>query len=171
MDTAMQGRPKTTTYITEGDPNMSNRRRKKNTGAKLIQFLLILVILGLVIFIFKIAVWDSMLKKKAVNYAVSNVIEQVAASSGVSVTSKEVEEVLNSMDPEDQETLNTIIEENVDQEAVSTITSYVSNGDMESAAEYVQENLSEENVEDLQQLYDKYLADEYGDIDIQQYAK
>lgn len=150
---------------------MSNHRRKKNTGAKLIQFLLILVILGLVIFIFKIAVWDSMLKKKAVNYAVSNVIEQVAASSGVSVTSKEVEEVLNSMDPEDQETLNTIIEENVDQEAVSTITSYVSNGDMESAAEYVQENLSEENVEDLQQLYDKYLADEYGDIDIQQYAK
>ena len=150
---------------------MSNRRRKKNTGAKLIQFLLILVILGLVIFIFKIAVWDSMLKKKAVNYAVSNVIEQVAASSGVSVTSKEVEEVLNSMDPKDQETLNTIIEENVDQEAVSTITSYVSNGDMESAAEYVQENLSEENVEDLQQLYDKYLADEYGDIDIQQYAK
>ena len=150
---------------------MSNRRRKKNTGAKLIQFLLILVILGLVIFIFKIAVWDSMLKKKAVNYAVSNVIEQVAASSGVSVTSKEVEEVLNSMDPEDQETLNTIIEENVDQEAVSTITSYVSNGDMESAAEYVQEKLSEENVEDLQQLYDKYLADEYGDIDIQQYAK
>jgi hypothetical protein len=171
MDTAMQGRPKTTTYITEGDLKMSNRRRKKNTGAKLIQFLLILVILGLVIFIFKIAVWDSMLKKKAVNYAVSNVIEQVAASSGVSVTSKEVEEVLNSMDPEDQETLNTIIEENVDQEAVSTITSYVSNGDMESAAEYVQENLSEENVEDLQQLYDKYLADEYGDIDIQQYAK
>jgi Flp pilus assembly protein TadG len=171
MDTAMQGRPKTTTYITEGDHKMSNRRRKKNTGAKLIQFLLILVILGLVIFIFKIAVWDSMLKKKAVNYAVSNVIEQVAASSGVSVTSKEVEEVLNSMDPEDQETLNTIIEENVDQEAVSTITSYVSNGDMESAAEYVQENLSEENVEDLQQLYDKYLADEYGDIDIQQYAK
>jgi Na+-transporting methylmalonyl-CoA/oxaloacetate decarboxylase beta subunit len=150
---------------------MSNRRRKKNTGAKIIQFLLILVILGLVIFIFKIAVWDSILKKKAVNYAVSNVIEQVAASSGVSVTSKEVEEVLNSMDPEDQETLNTIIEENVDQEAVSTITSYVSNGDMESAAEYVQENLSEENVEDLQQLYDKYLADEYGDIDIQQYAK
>ena len=150
---------------------MSNRRIKKNSGAKLIQFLLILVILGLVIFIFKIAVWDSMLKKKAVNYAVSNVIEQVAASSGVSVTSKEVEEVLNSMDPEDQETLNTIIEENVDQEAVSTITSYVSNGDMESAAEYVQENLSEENVEDLQQLYDKYLADEYGDIDIQQYAK
>ncbi len=150
---------------------MSNRRRKKNTGAKLIQFLLILVILGLVIFIFKIAVWDSLLKKKAVNYAVSNVIEQVAASSGVSVTSKEVEEVLNSMDPEDQETLNTIIEENVDQEAVSTITSYVSNGDMESAAEYVQENLSEENVENLQQLYDKYLADEYGDIDIQQYAK
>ena len=150
---------------------MSNRRRKKNSGAKLIQFLLILVILGLVIFIFKIAVWDSILKKKAVNYAVSNVIEQVAASSGVSVTSKEVEEVLNSMDPEDQETLNTIIEENVDQEAVSTITSYVSNGDMESAAEYVQENLSEENVEDLQQLYDKYLADEYGDIDIQQYAK
>ena len=91
---------------------MSNRRIKKNSGAKLIQFLLILVILGLVIFIFKIAVWDSILKKKAVNYAVSNVIEQVAASSGVSVTSKEVEEVLNSMDPEDQETLNTIIEEN-----------------------------------------------------------
>ena len=166
-----KGAPKTTAYINEGDPKMSNRRRKKNTGAKLIQFLLILVILGLVIFIFKIAVWDSMLKKKAVNYAVSNVIEQVAASSGVSVTSKEVEEVLNSMDPVDQETLNTIIEENVDQEAVSTITSYVSNGDMESAAEYVQENLSEENVEDLQQLYDKYLADEYGDIDIQQYAK
>lgn len=150
---------------------MSNRRRKKNTGAKLVQFLLILVILGLVIFIFKIAVWDSILKKKAVNYAVSNVIEQVAASSGVSVTSKEVEEVLNSMDPEDQETLNTIIEENVDEEAVSTITSYVSSGDMESAAEYVQENLSEENVEDLQELYDKYLAGEYGDIDIQQYAK
>lgn len=158
-------------HITEGDPNMSNRRRKKNTGAKLVQFLLILVILGLVIFIFKIAVWDSILKKKAVNYAVSNVIEQVAASSGVSVTSKEVEEVLNSMDPEDQETLNTIIEENVDEEAVSTITSYVSSGDMESAAEYVQENLSEENVEDLQELYDKYLAGEYGDIDIQQYAK
>jgi hypothetical protein len=150
---------------------MTNRKRKKkSSGAKLVQFLLMLVILGLVIFIFKIAVWDAILKKKAVNYAVSNVIEQVAASSGVSVTSKEVEEVLNSMDPEDQEKLNTIIEENVDSEAVSTITSYVSNGDMESAAEYVQENLSEENVEDLQELYDKYLAGEYGDIDISQYG-
>ncbi len=149
---------------------MAKRRKKKSSGAKLVQFLLMLVILGLVIFIFKIAVWDAILKKKAVNYAVSNVIEQVAASSGVSVTSKEVEEVLNSMDPEDQEKLNTIIEENVDSEAVSTITSYVSNGDMESAAEYVQENLSEENVEDLQELYDKYLAGEYGDIDISQYG-
>ena len=75
------------------------------------------------------------------------------------------------MEPEDQEKLNAIIEENVDSEAVSTITSYVSNGDMESAAEYVQENLSEENVEDLQELYDKYLAGEYGDIDIQQYSQ
>ena len=149
---------------------MAKRRKKKSSGAKLVQFLLMLVILGLVIFIFKIAVWDAILKKKAVNYAVSNVIEQVAASSGVSVTSEEVEEVLNSMDPEDQEKLNTIIEENVDSEAVSTITSYVSNGDMESAAEYVQENLSEENVEDLQELYDKYLAGEYGDIDISQYG-
>ncbi|SHI80304.1 hypothetical protein SAMN02745229_03656 [Butyrivibrio fibrisolvens DSM 3071] len=149
---------------------MAKRRKKKSSGAKLVQFLLMLVILGLVIFIFKIAVWDAILKKKAVNYAVSNVIEQVAASSGVSVTSEEVEEVLNSMDPEDQEKLNTIIEENVDSEAVSTISSYVSNGDMESAAEYVQENLSEENVEDLQELYDKYLADEYGNIDISQYG-
>lgn len=149
---------------------MAKRRKKKSSGAKLVQFLLMLVILGLVIFIFKIAVWDAILKKKAVNYAVSSVIEQVAASSGVSVTSEEVEEVLNSMDPEDQEKLNTIIEENVDSEAVSTISSYVSNGDMESAAEYVQENLSEENVEDLQELYDKYLADEYGNIDISQYG-
>ena len=149
---------------------MAKRRKQKSSGAKLVQFLLMLVILGLVIFIFKIAVWDAILKKKAVNYAVSNVIEQVAASSGVSVTSEEVEEVHNSMDPEDQEKLNTIIEENVDSEAVSTITSYVSNGDMESAAEYVQENLSEENVEDLQELYDKYLAGEYGDIDISQYG-
>lgn len=149
---------------------MAKRRKKKSSGAKLVQFLLMLVILGLVIFIFKIAVWDAILKKKAVNYAVSNVIEQVAASSGVSVTSEEVEEVLNSMEPEDQEKLNAIIEENVDSEAVSTITSYVSNGDMESAAEYVQENLSEENVEDLQELYNKYLADEYGNIDISQYG-
>lgn len=150
---------------------MSNRRRrKKNTGAKFVQFLLMLIILGLVIFIFKTAVWDSIIKKKAVNYTVSNVIEQVAAGSGVSVTSKEVEEVLDSMDPEDQETLNSIIEENINTEAVSTITSYVNSGDMESAAEYVQENLSEENVEDLQELYDKYLADEYGDIDISQYT-
>ena len=149
---------------------MAKRRKKKSSGAKLVQFLLMLVILGLVIFIFKIAVWDAILKKKAVNYAVSNVIEQVAASSGVSVTSEEVEEVLNSMEPEDQEKLNAIIEENVDSEAVSTITSYVSNGDMESAAEYVQENLSEENVEDLQELYDKYLSGEYGDIDISQYG-
>ena len=149
---------------------MAKRRKKKSSGAKLVQFLLMLVILGLVIFIFKIAVWDAILKKKAVNYAVSNVIEQVAASSGVSVTSEEVEEVLNSMEPEDQEKLNAIIEENVDSEAVSTISSYVSNGDMESAAEYVQENLSEENVEDLQELYDKYLAGEYGDIDISQYG-
>ena len=150
---------------------MSKRRKKKSSGAKLVQFLLMLVILGLVIFIFKFAVWDGILKKKAVNYAVSNVIEQVAASSGVSVTSEEVEKVLDSMEPEDQEKLNAIIEENVDSEAVSTVTSYISSGDVESAAQYVQENLSEENVEDLQELYDKYLADEYGDIDIQQYSQ
>ena len=150
---------------------MSKRRKKKSSGAKLVQFLLMLVILGLVIFIFKVAVWDAILKKKAVTYAVSNVIEQVAASSGVSVTSEEVEKVLDSMEPEDQEKLNAIIEENVDSEAVSTVTSYISSGDVESAAQYVQENLSEENVEDLQELYDKYLADEYGEIDIQQYSQ
>lgn len=149
---------------------MSRQKRKKSAGSRFIHFILILVILGLVIFIFKTAVWDSYLKQKAVNYTVSTVIEKVAASSGVSVTSKEVEEVLNSMDPEDQEKLNSIIEENVDSDTLSTVTSYISNGDIESAAEYVQDNLSEENVEDLQELYDKYLADEYGEIDIQQYT-
>lgn len=145
---------------------MSRRRNKTNPFAKLIQFVLILVILGIIIFIFKTAVWDSILKKKAINYAVSNVIEQLAASSGVSVTSKEVEEVLNSMDKEDQETLTNIIEDNVDSQTLSTISSYVSNGDMKSAANYVKDNLSEENIEDLQELYDKYLADDYGEIDI-----
>ena len=44
---------------------MSKRRKKKSSGAKLVQFLLMLVILGLVIFIFKVAVWDAILKKKA----------------------------------------------------------------------------------------------------------
>ena len=40
---------------------MSRQKRKKSAGSRFIHFILILVILGLVIFIFKTAVWDSYL--------------------------------------------------------------------------------------------------------------
>lgn len=147
---------------------MSKRRRSSGSGAaKFIQFLLMLVILGIVIVIFKMTVWNS-LKTKATNYVASQAIEQIAASAGVDVDSKEVEAAINSMDEEDQETLNTIISEHLDSDTVSDITSYVANGDMDGAAQYAQDNLSEEDRSQLEGLYDKYLAGEYGSIDFNQ---
>ena len=75
------------------------------------------------------------------------------------------------MEEGDKEKLNEIIDENVTTETVTDISSYVSSGDINGAKEYIQKNLPDKDINELQKLYDKYLKGEYGDIDLNSLKK
>ena len=147
-------------------------REKKSH--KFLNFILVIAILAIAAVIFRLSAYDNVkhaVKEKATKIAITKTVEKVASTTGVSVDSKEIEEKIDNMEEGDKEKLNEIIDENVTTETVTDISSYVSSGDINGAKEYIQKNLPDKDINELQKLSDKYLKGEYGDIDLNSLKK
>ena len=88
--------------------------------------------------------------KKAI---VSEAIDTYAETKGGTV-----KEVVDSMSPEDKETVTEIIAENVTMDSMSDVQSYISSGDSEGLMEYAKDNLSEEEQKELMEIMSKYVT-------------
>lgn len=88
--------------------------------------------------------------KKAI---VSEAIDSYAESKGGTV-----KEVVESMSPEDKDTVTEIIAENVTLDSMTEVQSYISNGDSEGLMEYAKDNLTEEEQKELMEIMAKYVT-------------
>ncbi|MCD8365416.1 MAG: hypothetical protein LUC83_06320 [Clostridiales bacterium] len=126
------------------------KRRKKRTLQKILLVVIILVIIVLIAFFFVIRP----LKKKLTSTVVEKVIEmQVSSDSDSDVTA---EEILDAMSEEDQETLEEICSDHMDAQTIADISSYVAQGDTASIKSYLQESLTEEELAEVYEIYEKY---------------
>lgn len=122
------------------------------TISKVIIVLSVLAILIALLFTFG--------KKKVVQVATDAVakeaIKKVVEESGLSITDEEVEEALESVDEKDKEVIYNIVEEHLDQETLDKSIEYVKRGDINSLEKFARDELSDEEIEQLKGLYEKY---------------
>ncbi len=99
-----------------------------------------------------------MLAYNKVNDVVAEtLITKVAASSvGDSASGAAAENVYKSMSDTDQDKVKEIVENHVSVTTVQAVTEYLGNNDTEGLKEYAYENLSDSEITELKELYEKY---------------
>jgi hypothetical protein len=94
---------------------------------------------------------------KANDVVAETLITKVAASSaGDSANDSASENVYRSMSDADQTKVKEIVANHVSATTVTEVTEYLGNNDTEGLKEYAYENLSDSEITELQELYDKY---------------
>jgi flagellar basal body-associated protein FliL len=121
-------------------------RRKKNHAWK---FLIVIIVLALAFYAVKYFVYD-----KLVEEATQKVTEQTLADAGVD--SSEAEDILNNMSDSDRNTVERIIKNHADSKSVSKALKYISSGDTEGLREYASTQLTDEEMQELEEIYAKY---------------
>lgn len=133
---------------------MARVKEKKGSGmAKvLIIVLVILVIIGVV---GKFLIYDKV-KEKAIDKVSEKIVEQMLENSGSSVTSEKVQQILNSISEEDKAKVQEIVGDSLGISDVPAATEYISNNDLSGLKEYVKGKLSDNQIEQLYSIYQKY---------------
>ncbi|WP_026507924.1 hypothetical protein [Butyrivibrio sp. MC2013] len=146
-----------------------SRSEHSSAGSVILKILTVLVIIAVIAFLFVFVAWGH-IKKAAVSYVgekvAAEVIEKAITSTGIDISSQEVEAKIDSFEEEDKEAISQIIDNHANSETIERISEYAAEGDMKSAAKYAKESLSQEEIDTLQDMYNKYFSGEYGNINI-----
>lgn len=144
---------------------MSRGRKKKKKGAGTIILLLLVIVLcsgvliGLVSGKFQGGL-KSVVAKKVTEQVMEQAIQEALERSGDSQAEAKAKEIVDSMDETDKEEAAAIVEKYADGETLSDLADIVGNGInsdfVDQVKEYLQENVSEEDIRKLQELYQKY---------------
>lgn len=128
----------------------SRKRRKSRAFQKLIVIVIVLIIVVLVSFfcIFR------PLKERLVSTVAQELITSQLPSGTLS--DADAEAILDSMSPEDRAMIEDIISSHISAGTISDIMSYVSSGDMAGLRDYARNSLSEEEMNHLLSIYEKY---------------
>ncbi len=97
------------------------------------------------------------LKQRAVNKVAEKAISHVAEEAGVE--SSEAEALYSNMTEEDKAVVQDIIEEHADAETMQKAVDLYQDGDMEGLKEMASSELSEEEIQQMKELYQKYVAE------------
>lgn len=102
------------------------------------------------------------ISRTIVNNAAQSAAQQIEQSTGGAISAdqaqQEIQQAMDNMSPEDQETLTGIIENHMDGSEAADIAGYIASGDTAGALQYAEQNLSPEENQKLQALLNKYLA-------------
>lgn len=128
-------------------------KRKTHLGLKV--FLWIVVILVIIGIAVKFFIYDP-LKEKAVSALAEKLIQSEIASDTDATSDINAEEVLDSMSDEDKDTLNQLIDDNISADTISDVSSYLANGDTDGLKEYAKDTLSDDELQEVKDLYEKY---------------
>lgn len=129
---------------------MSKRKKK---GSAMPTVLGVVVALALIIGVAYFVVIRPM-KEKAVDTVAEKAITSVASQAGVE--SSKAAEIYDSMSEEDKEVVKDMIEEHADPATVQKAVDLYQDGDTEALKEMAVNEFSEEEIEQLKELYKKY---------------
>ncbi|WP_022764444.1 hypothetical protein [Butyrivibrio sp. XPD2006] len=96
-------------------------------------------------------------EKKSAN-PIKKAIVSEAIDTYAEKSSGKTKEIFDSMSEEDKDTVTEIIANNVSLDTVSEVQSYVNSEDASGLMEYAQENLSEEELKELEDIMSKYVT-------------
>ena len=131
-----------------------SKKRKKSSALPTV--LGVVVALALIIGIAYFAAIKP-LKEKAVDTVAEKAISSVAQQAGVE--SSEAETLYSNMTEEDKAVVQDIIEEHADAETMQKAVDLYQDGDMEGLKEMASSELSEEEIQQMKELYQKYVAE------------
>lgn len=130
-----------------------SKGRKKHRGLKAVWSLtaVLAIVLGVLLF------WEQIVgkaKEGAAELAMGQIVEH--ANQIPQFQDVPVEEIYNSLEPEDKRAVKEILADNITLETVKDVKAYVDNQDMQGLQQYLQESLSDEERAAIYELYEKY---------------
>lgn len=143
---------------------MSRKRKKKKGTGKIVVLSLIIVVSVLILVGLVKGTLGNGVKHVVVEKATEQIMEQAVQkaleSSGDPQAAAKAKEIVSNMDEADKQQAEEIIEKYADTEALSDCMDIVSEGvtdeSIAEVEEYLQNSVSSEDMQKLQDLYEKY---------------
>ena len=142
-----------------------NRKKKRKKNMRTVIILSIVIVVCVIVLIWLVG---GLLKNKVMSAVHQKVTEQVMEygirqaleSNDDPEAAAKAKEIVDNVDEEDLREVEKIVEKVVNEDTVSDLMNIVGNGidsgSVEQVKDYLQENISEEDMHKLQELYNKY---------------
>lgn len=141
---------------------MSRRRYHKSHPIRNFILTLLIVLAAGVVILWKTGPLKQKVSTQLMETAADSAASKIAEASGGAISAEaakqEIQQGLDSMSPEDKETLTGIVENHMDSKAVTEITGQVLQGNVQEAEKSAAEELTPEEYQQLQELAEKYLG-------------
>lgn len=144
---------------------MSRGRKKKKKGIGTIILLLLVIVVCVIVLIelvsgsFKDGV-KSVVTGKVTEQFMEQAIQKALESSGDPAAAAKAKEIVDSIDEADKKAAEEIIGKYANQDTVSDLIDIAGGGinseSVEQIKDYLQDNMSEDDIQKLQELYNKY---------------
>lgn len=127
-------------------------KKKKRKLIVIFIFLIIIVVIGLVL---RFVVYDK--AKAKITSAIATKLLEEQIPEGVSQQQVETaQQIYDSLSNEDKGKVEDMIESKVDAKTVADVSTYLKNNDKEGLKEYVKSTFSEQEIQEIKDLYQKY---------------
>lgn len=127
-------------------------RKKKSKFIGIIIVLIVILVIGLVL---RFVVYDK--AKAKITSAIATKILEEQMPEGVSQEQIEkAQQIYESLGTEDKNTIETVIENKVNAKTVADVGAYLKNNDKEGLKEYIKNTFSEQEIQEIRDLYQKY---------------
>ena len=132
---------------------MSRKRRKKHTGLKIFLFIVVICIAGGIVFWKQI---KSVTSQKAAEVVVEKLLDSKISSDKAVYGDLSAKDIYNSMDEADKQVVTDIITDHMTTDNIKNVEQYVTAGDSAGLEQYAKDNLSTEETQTIQNMYEKY---------------
>lgn len=132
----------------------TGKRKKKRTGLKALLVLVAIVAIAGVLL--KTVFYDDV-KAKVASAVATKVIEEQIPEGVSQEQAGAAKQVYESMSDEDKEKINRLVERKVNAQTVKDVSGYVANKDKDGLKDYIKNHFSEEDIQTVMELYQKYL--------------
>ena len=132
---------------------MSRKRRKKHTGLKIFLFIVVICIAGGIVFWKQI---KSVTSQKAAEVVVEKLLDSKISSDKAVYGDLSAKDIYNSMDEADKQVVTDIITDHMTTDNIKNVEQYVTAGDTAGLEQYAKDNLSTEETQTIQNMYEKY---------------
>lgn len=131
---------------------MAARKKKKSKFMILLIVIAIILIIGLVL---RVTVYDK--AKAKITSAIATKIFEEQIPDGVSSDQVEqAQQIYDSMSEADKDTVDNLIDNKLNPGTISDVSGYLKNNDKEGLKEYVKDSFSEQEIQQMKDLYQKY---------------